>query len=70
MKNTRAVRCGYFFSGVFVLDVRPPSRASPLPHSTDFSYESGAECGSGLAREGDSGSTIVPSGQAQKNRHP
>ncbi|TPG67688.1 hypothetical protein EAH78_28980 [Pseudomonas arsenicoxydans] len=31
---------------------RAPSRASPLPHSTEFCHENAVECGSGLAREG------------------
>ncbi|TPG67722.1 hypothetical protein EAH78_29155 [Pseudomonas arsenicoxydans] len=29
-----------------------PSRASPLPHLTEFFHENAVECGSGLAREG------------------
>ncbi|KAA2229026.1 hypothetical protein FJD34_19640 [Pseudomonas brenneri] len=37
-----AGRCG---------EVESPSRASPLPHSTDFQHGNAVECGSGLARE-------------------
>ncbi|TPG81483.1 hypothetical protein EAH78_00855 [Pseudomonas arsenicoxydans] len=44
----------------FVEPVRAPSRASPLPHLTEFLQRNTVECGSGLAREGAISNTENP----------
>ncbi|TFY87010.1 hypothetical protein DYL59_19825 [Pseudomonas kairouanensis] len=39
------------YEQVSVLSARPPSRASPLPHLTEYPLWNAFKCGSGLARE-------------------